>query len=114
MQQTHLLTIFYKELKELNDKRTTFRIASREIALWVGLLIGIAISAAGVRTLTTFLDPVAINALRESNGNQYNVLNIVDMTITGSMLAGGSEAINKLTKAYNSFMQATTEKAKNK
>lgn len=36
----------------------------------------------------------------------------IDIVLTGSVLAGGSEAINKIMKVYTTFMQTTADKAK--
>jgi len=95
-------------LDDAEDKRIAYRIDSRFIALWVGLLIGIFVSLVGVRVLGNIVD------FKCDKDFQSGLFTVVDILLTGSMLAGGSESINRLMKVYNSVMDATSEKAKRK
>ncbi|ODS33043.1 MAG: hypothetical protein SCARUB_01805 [Candidatus Scalindua rubra] len=98
-----------KELKSLNKKRTEYRIKSREIALWTGLIFGIIVGAIGIHTLGAI-----VNLDKVDNIPQKTTFKIVDIILTGSVLAGGSEAINKIMKVYTNYMKATADIAKDK
>ena len=52
---------------------------------------------------------VDINSI---TGVQQHIFVAVDILITGSVLAGGSEAFNKIMKIYNNIMNSTAEKVK--
>lgn len=100
------------ELESLNEERTEYRIKSREIALWTGLIFGIIIASIGIHTLEFLVDPQSFKEIKDST--QGKIFNIVDVVLTGSVLAGGSEGINKLTKVYTNYMQTTSDKVKSK
>ena len=99
------------DLSPLLKVRTKYRAKSRELALWYGLALGILISAVGVRTLHNFIDANFLEALSPAQSTSFS---LVDVLVTGSLLSGGSEAVNKLMKIYTNFTQATAEKAKGK
>lgn len=95
-----------KELEDLEKERTIYRAKSRFIAQWLGLGIGMLVSLVGVRVLGNIVD---ISTLTAKHKGAFIV---VDIMLTGAVLAGGSEAINKIMKIYNSFMNSTAEKAR--
>jgi hypothetical protein len=97
------------ELIPLEAARTAYRAKSRIIALWTGLALGTLIAAVGIRILIHFVDA---DSLAKADAVQLQLFNLVDVLITGSLLAGGSSAINQLMKIYDNFSQATAEKAK--
>ena len=94
------------DLESLEMKRTRYRADSRFISHWLGLIIGVLVALVGVRILSNIVDISTIS------GNQAGLFVIVDILLTGAVLAGGSEAINKIVKVYNSFMIATVDKSK--
>ena len=98
------------KLSPLLDNRTKYRARSREIALWIGLGLGLLIAAVGVRTLNNFVDPAYLKELEAHR--QSSIFTFVDVLLTGSLLSGGSGAINELMKIYTSFTQKTAEKAR--
>lgn len=95
-----------KNLEKLEINRSKYSAKSRMYALWFGLIIGAFISLVGIRTLETIV------ISKDLIGLQKNLFVTVDVLLTASVLAGGSEAINKLMKVYNSFMLATVKKTK--
>ncbi len=95
-------------LEALNKKRTEYRIESRGYALWAGLIFGITIAFIGFRVLEGFVDPNSLTLIKDSYHEK--IFKIVDIVLTGGVIAGGSEGINKLTKVYTSFMQTTAKK----
>ena len=105
------LEALQKQYKALQENRTLHRNQSREIALWTGLLIGVVVSAAGVRMLVMLMDPTAVTLLP---AEQRSLLSTVDILLTGSMLAGGSAAVNKLMKVYENFMKNSATHAPKK
>lgn len=96
--------VVYKELKKLEAERSQYSAKSRTYALWAGLIIGALISLIGIRTLNNII------VVKDLAGIQKQLFISVDILLTASVLAGGSEAINKLMKVYNSFMNTTIKK----
>lgn len=93
-------------LQSLKKDRTVYRAGSRFIAQWLGLGIGVLVALVGVRVLGNIVDITTLSKAQEA------AFVVVDVLLTGAVLAGGSEAINKIMKVYNSFMIKTAEKAK--
>lgn len=87
-----------KELEQLEDERSEYRAVSRFAALWIGMVIGVIVSLIGVRILGMLFETFD---LTEFQGGLFIV---IDLLLTGFVLAGGSEAINKIYKVYSSFM----------
>lgn len=102
------VTTLTLELETLNNKRTIYRTESRGYALWAGLIFGIIIAFIGFRVLEGFVDPDSLSSIK--NSYHEKIFKIVDIVLTGGVIAGGSEGINKLTKVYTSFMQSTAKK----
>ena len=96
----------YADLERLEKDRVFYSAKSRSIAQWTGLTIGICISFIGIRVLGNIVNPSTLTSL------QMNLFVTVDVIITAAVLAGGSDAINKMMKVYNSFMSATEKKTK--
>ena len=94
-------------LENAEQERMKYKSTTQRIALLAGLALGLLISAVGVRTLQTFADPIASQGLSRV---QAVVFRIVDVLLTGGLIAGGSEGIHKIANIYNAF----TEKAANK
>jgi hypothetical protein len=96
------------ELKNLTETRTRYRIRSRNIAHMVSLVMGMTIAALGLGVLQNIIDPRLIEEIASTRQGFF--LKATDILLTGSVLAGGSEAINKLTKVYTTYMNATAQK----
>ena len=94
-----------EELEGLERERTAYSAKSRFIAQWFGLGLGMFVSLVGIRVLGNIVD---INSL---TGKHRSAFVVVDIILTGAVLAGGSEAINKIMKIYNSVMNSTAKKA---
>ncbi len=106
------LKITKDTLKGLYEDRKKYRIESGGMARWAGLAFGVIVAAVGVRSLGVFIDPDHLKTLKLSN--QLKAINTVDILFTGAVLAGGSEAINKLMKLYTKVTQTATKKAESK
>ena len=83
-------------------ERVQYRADSRFIAQWMGLGMGIVIALVGVRVLNNLVDTSAL----EAGIKPYFVT--VDVLLTGALLAGGSDAINKIMKLYSGYMSMIT------
>ena len=87
-------------------ERTLYRAESRHISLWLGLSISWLVALVGVRVLGNM---VSMDSLTDANIGMFTV---VDIFITGAVIAGGSDAINKIMKVYNNFMNSAANKQK--
>ena len=94
------------ELVLVETKRTQYRADSRFISQWFGLGIGVVIGFVGVRVLDSIVNTTALS------GVQQSIFVVVDIFLTGAVIAGGSESINKIMKVYNSFMDSPVKRTK--
>ncbi len=101
------------EYRALNEKlvsaetiRAQYRSDSRFISQWFGLGIGVVIAFVGVRVLDSVVDATSLSGIQES------IFMLVDITLTGAVIAGGSESVNKIMKLYNNFMESTARRTK--
>jgi hypothetical protein len=95
------------EMNKLVDDREKDRMKTRNIALGLGLLLGILISAAGFRAL----HELVANVPTEGTAQSY-AFNFVDIILTGCLIAGGSDGIHKISELYTSVMNLNTKKAR--
>lgn len=94
------------KLEFLEKDRMEYSAKSRAYAIWAGMIIGAIISLVGVRTLSGIVNSAGLVDI------QLQLFTIVDVMLTAVVLAGGSDAINKITKVYNSFAVSTSNKLK--
>jgi hypothetical protein len=104
------LTTAQADLAAANLALAKYKSGTQRIALWTGLILGLLISAVGIRTLQTFVEPTWGSTSAQSP--QVAAFHLVDVLLTGSLLAGGSEGIHKLTQVYTNFMEASAKLAK--
>ena len=103
------LTAAVNALEQAEQERTTYKSQTQRLALWTGLTLGLLVSAVGIRTLQTLVTPDGLSTLPQ---RQVVVLHVVDVLLTGGLIAGGSEGIHKLTQVYTNFMEASAKRAK--
>ncbi len=84
-------------------ERLNYRLESGRIARWIALILGLLIATTGFRCLSYICPPPKADLLA-------NIFVLVDVLITGAVLASGSDAINKLTRLYSSYITGTTKK----
>jgi len=101
----------YDELEDARIRKMDYRAYTRVLALRVGLLFGLVVSVAGVRSLGVLLDAEALASL---NQVQLALFTVVDVLLTGGVIAGGSDGIHKMTEAYRSYMETHVKKNKQK
>ena len=90
-------------------EKTEYKSSTQRVALWTGLTLGLLVSAVGIRTLQALVDPTALDQLPKAQAAAFSLL---DVLLTGGLIAGGSEGIHKITQVFTNFMEATAEKAK--
>jgi hypothetical protein len=88
--------------------KSRYKSETQRFALWSGLALGILISAIGIRTFESFAQPESLTALTTLQATAFR---LVDVLITGAVVAGGSEGIHKLTQVYTNFMDASAKRA---
>ena len=86
-----------EELEKVRVERIEYRATSRYAALWTGFVIGVIMALSGVRVLGHIFD------YSELADYQEHIFILTDILFTGFVLAGGSDAIHKIMKVYNSF-----------
>lgn len=91
------------KLEALEDERVDFKADSRLAALWTGVIIGVFVSLVGVRIMGSVFEAPASSHVFHSRA-----FIIVDVLLTGLVLAGGSSAIHKIMCLYDSAMNKAT------
>ena len=80
---------------------------SLKLSLILGALLGLCVSAAGIRVLEPLVDPVSFNKLDAFQRVWFAGLDIV---ITGALLAGGSEGLHKIVSLFTTFLDERKER----
>lgn len=93
------------ERKKLETKRLEFRSHTRVIASWCIFVAGIVISLVSVRALRSLID---LQALPQIGTAHRGIFDIVDVLLTGGLLAGGSDGIHKLAELYRAFVEKSS------
>jgi hypothetical protein len=94
-------------LKKTIFVQTNYRSQTQRIALYTGLAVGIAVATAGIRMLHLLVDP---NTLATFSKGQMGFFRVVDIILTGGLIAGGSDGIHKIANVYDNFMNSTATK----
>ncbi|MDJ0736426.1 MAG: hypothetical protein QNJ47_20580 [Nostocaceae cyanobacterium] len=99
------------KINELYDDKLAlahYKFETKKIALWSSFILGIIISAIGIRGLEMFVN------VENLPQYQISVFRVLDMLLTGGLIAGGSEGIHKLTQVLTDFSEATSAQIKDK
>jgi hypothetical protein len=80
-----------------------FRAETKEIALCVSFVLGIAVSLAGIRAFASI-----VNAVPAGNW----LFPTVDILVTGAVLAGGSEGVHQMVNVFSNFMESLADHVK--
>ncbi|WP_392531550.1 hypothetical protein [Nostoc sp. C117] len=102
------LNVEIDDLRANELVRANYRSDTRKIALRSSFILGIIISAIGIRALETFINVKGLPS------HQILVFRWLDVFLTGGLIAGGSEGIHKITQVFMEFFEATTEQIKDK
>jgi hypothetical protein len=95
-------------LDKARRQERQYRCGTRQAALRVGLALGLLVSGVGLRALETFIDP----ALSGWSANQSAAFRLVDVLLTGGVIAGGSEGIHRIATVFDNFLSSTARRAK--
>jgi hypothetical protein len=95
------------EQAALKIKRARYKVDTQTLAMWVGFFSGLLISVAGLRCLEGM---VKIEALTNWPEKQQFLFRLVDVLLTGGLLAGGSEGLHKVAQVYTTFMDTTNRR----
>jgi len=100
--QSNKLELDKKEEEFKLDKKDkqlkSYKNQTRQMTLVLGLYFGLIISALGIRVLGT------ITPLNDNNWDVH-IFNLLDILLTGSVIAGGSEGIHKIIRESIRFFQ---------
>lgn len=113
----HLLQLA-GQLHQAEQRHLAYRAQTRVFALYLGLLLGVLISAAGFRLLQGLLPAMSVAVLPTTAGVfattgvpgsglpawQIWLFNALDILLTGAVIAGGSDGVHKLAECYQSVL----------
>jgi hypothetical protein len=95
-------------LEQAKRQEQQYRCGTRQVVLWTGLGLGLLVSGVGLRALETLIDP----ALSGWSAGQGAAFRLVDVVLTGGVIAGGSEGVHRIATVFDNFMNATAKRAK--
>jgi hypothetical protein len=104
-------TEYNKLVKKLEDKKqelVTHKSKTRVIAIWSGFSVGIIISSIGIRSLSDLLNKETFAVLPVL---QQKAFSLIDILLTGGVLAGGSDSIHKIFDVYTNYMSKSSSMA---
>lgn len=101
----------YTKIEQRSMARLHYRAHTRVLALRIGLVMGVAVSMAGLRTLGVFIEPHTLMAF---DLTQQIIFHCVDVLITGGVIAGGSDGVHKMAELYRVFVETKAKEEKKK
>lgn len=93
---------------EAEQAVTIYRSATQRRALLAGLTLGIIVSLSGVRVLGAIFDVGNLCA----GSFQAHLFQLVDILVTGGLVAGGSKSIHELMALIESFLNISRSRVK--
>lgn len=101
-----VLSAARKALEDAKDEQRRYTCATRQHALWIGLALGLLVSGVGLRALETLVDPSGWSV------RQLTAFRMIDVVLTGGVIAGGSEGIHRVATVFENFMNFMSSTAK--
>ena len=102
-----------KRLLELDNERqppsallAKYRAETQVIALRAAVVLGLLTAAVGYRVLATIVDASVLG------GAQAAGFALVDVLLTGGLLAGGSKGVHAMTQVFGNYLDTMAEGAK--
>jgi hypothetical protein len=86
-----------------------YRGETRQLAFLMALAFGLTISAVGIRGLQFIAEPQAFSKL---SAGQTAIFVVIDVILTGALLAGGADGLHKVVSVFTSFMDQTANRSK--
>jgi hypothetical protein len=96
-------------LAQAEHERTKYKSDTQRVALWTGLTFGLLVSGVGVRSLQTLVDGAALSTASHA---QVIGFHLIDVLLTGGLIAGGSEGIHKITQVFTNYMEISAKRIK--
>jgi hypothetical protein len=84
-----------------------FRSSTHRNTALCGLGIGMALAAVGFRLFSQLVEATELATKCELPLPQSQWFGVIDIILTGAVLSGGSQAINKLFAVYSAYMEST-------
>lgn len=84
-------------LEQLRQEKLRYRARTRIYAMRIGVIMGVAVSMAGLRTLGVLVPEATVQAFGLL---QQILFHTMDVIITGGVIAGGSDGIHKMAEWY--------------
>ena len=81
-----------------------YRGATGRLAFTIALLMGIVVSWIGVRSLRTLIDPTSFDEVESDF--QRHAFTVVDVLVTGALIAGGSNGMHELMQTIIEFFNS--------
>lgn len=95
----------FKDHNAVHQQLMRHKTETRIAALTWSTLTGLVLGAIGFRSLTAVLEPQFVAGLPPM---QHELVTMMDIVLTGGLLAGGSEGIHKLMQTVTTFLDAST------
>ena len=102
-QDAEALHLARQRLDELRHEKLRYRARTRIYALRIGVIMGLGVSMAGLRTLGALMPAEALLGLGQA---QQIIFHTMDVIITGGVIAGGSDGIHKMAEWYRVAMES--------
>jgi hypothetical protein len=94
------------DLNEINRLIAKHSSGTRLVTLWLALVGGLIVSALGVRVLSSLVVAVPL-----ANYFQSRMFSVVDVAVTGGLIAGGSKGIHAVLDAIDELLKPREKKA---
>ena len=99
---------------EAKTAEIQYRGLTRKIAFLTALALGMAVSTVGVRILSQLVQAEALSDPSKTRPIQLGFFTLLDILLTGALLAGGSDGMHKLASVFTGHMEAAAEASKRK
>lgn len=94
--------------KDKEHQLEAYRLNTARYAYWLSYGLGMAVSLVGIRALSGLIDPDTLAFLA---GPQKTLFSLVDVVITGGVIAGGSAAVDKMGRRISKLLNLTSATA---
>jgi len=88
------------KLHDVKDELANYKSGTQQIAMPFALILGILISAIGIRAIGNLLDPNTFT----SHPHQHAWFTVADVLLTGSLVGGGSDVVHSFITAFTNFL----------